>query len=105
MPAAMKLFRIETTESHIICIMAPFDLSGKVLLITGIGAVGDGWGNGTTMATVFARQGARVFGCDINVEAAEKAAGTVRNDGDAQKHSFHREKGEVDVAVMQESIV
>ncbi|KAK3709122.1 hypothetical protein LTR37_011101 [Vermiconidia calcicola] len=83
--------------------MAIFDLSNKVVLITGIGAVGDGWGNGTTMATVFARQGAIVFGCDINVEAANEAAETIRNDSQATSHSC-RKPGDGIVEVMQDPI-
>lgn len=81
-----------------------FDLSHKVLLITGIGAVGEGWGNGTTMATLFARQGAIVFGCDINTEAANKAAETIRNDSQVKSHPS-RKQGESIVDVMQEAIV
>ena len=37
-----------------------------------------GWGNGTTTATLFARQGATLFGCDISLTAAEKAASQIR---------------------------
>ena len=82
------------------------DLSNKVLLITGIGAVGDGWGNGTTMATLFARQGATVFGCDINVDAANKAANTIRNDEKVKAHPCRKGgQGKEVVDVMQESIV
>ena len=81
-----------------------FDLTNKVLLITGIGAVGEGWGNGTTMATLFARQGAIVFGCDINVDAADKAAATISNDEFAKAHSC-RTQGQSFVDVMQEPIV
>ena len=80
------------------------DLSNKVLLITGIGAVGEGWGNGTTMATLFARQGATVFGCDINVGAANKAAETIRNDEKVTSHPC-RKQGQSVVDVMQEPIV
>lgn len=54
------------------------DLTGKVALITGVGCIGDGWGNGTTIATLFARQGAVVFGCDISLDAAERAASQIR---------------------------
>lgn len=50
------------------------DLTGKVTLVTGIGCVAEGWGNGTTIATLFARQGALIFGCDISLAAAERAA-------------------------------
>ena len=72
--------------------------------ITGIGAVGDGWGNGTTMATLFARQGASVFGCDINLEAANKAADQIRNDDQVTGHPC-RHSGSSIVDVIQESIV
>lgn len=47
------------------------DLTGQVVLITGIGSVGVGWGNGKAIATLFARQGAILFGCDLVLEAAE----------------------------------
>ena len=36
-----------------------------------------GWGNGTTIATLFARQGATIFGCDISLPAAERAASSI----------------------------
>ena len=54
------------------------NLTGKVVLITGIGCCGEGWGNGTTIATLFARQGAIIFGCDISLPAAERAASQIR---------------------------
>jgi NAD(P)-dependent dehydrogenase (short-subunit alcohol dehydrogenase family) len=85
--------------------MAPFDLSGKVVLVTGIGAVGDGWGNGTTMATVFARQGATIFGCDLNPAAAQKAAETIKNDDEARSHPAHQSGGSINVDVMQGPVV
>ena len=81
------------------------DLGNKIILITGIGAVGDiGWGNGTATATLFARQGATIFGCDINLEAAQKAANTIRNDAEVKAHPARR-KDESSVYVMEESIV
>ena len=58
--------------------MAIHDLTGKVALITGIGCIGEGWGNGTTIATLFCRQGAVLFGCDISLDAAERAASQIR---------------------------
>ncbi|MCJ1302663.1 hypothetical protein MMC08_005467 [Hypocenomyce scalaris] len=58
--------------------MAIHDLTGKVALITGIGCIGEGWGNGTTIATLFCRQGAALFGCDISLDAAERAASQIR---------------------------
>ena len=51
------------------------DLRGKVVLLTGIGQVGaadnERWGNGATISLTFARNGAKVFGCDINLDAAK----------------------------------
>ena len=43
------------------------DLTDQVVLITGIG---EGWGNGIAISTLFARQGAILFGCDLSIEAA-----------------------------------
>jgi NAD(P)-dependent dehydrogenase (short-subunit alcohol dehydrogenase family) len=53
-------------------------LAGKVAIITGAGSVGTGWGNGRAAATIFAKEGALVFGVDRNrdamVETAERVA-------------------------------
>jgi NAD(P)-dependent dehydrogenase (short-subunit alcohol dehydrogenase family) len=46
------------------------DLTGKTAIVTGAGSIGPGWGNGKAMAVLFARQGAKVFGIDINPAAA-----------------------------------
>jgi len=46
------------------------DLTDQVVLITGIGCIGKGWGNGIAIATLFARQGTILFGCDLSIEAA-----------------------------------
>ena len=54
------------------------DLSNKVVLISGIGCISSGWGNGITIATLFARQGATLFGCDLSLEAAETSAAQIR---------------------------
>ena len=51
------------------------DLKGKVALITGIGQVGiqksTTWGNGAATARVFSYNGVKIFGCDLNLSAAE----------------------------------
>ncbi|GAB7358832.1 hypothetical protein MBLNU230_g4055t1 [Neophaeotheca triangularis] len=73
------------------------DLSGKVVLLTGIGCVGEGWGNGTTIATVFARQGAVIFGCDLNLDAANKGAQQIRDDEEVKKSSRSVGSSVVDV--------
>lgn len=60
-------------------------LEGKVALVTGCGSVGPGWGNGKAIAALFAREGAKVFGCDIKLEAAEETQGIVRGEGGAME--------------------
>jgi NAD(P)-dependent dehydrogenase (short-subunit alcohol dehydrogenase family) len=45
------------------------DLTGKVAFVTGAGSVGEGWGNGKATAVLMARQGAKVYGVDINAGA------------------------------------
>lgn len=49
------------------------DLKGKVVLITGVGQQGDAemWGNGAATAMVFAQQGSKLFGCDLNLDSAK----------------------------------
>lgn len=48
------------------------DLKGKVILITGVGQQGDQkmYGNGAATARVFAQNGCKVFGCDLNLDSA-----------------------------------
>jgi len=47
-------------------------LKNKVALVTGTGAVGPGWGNGKATSVLFAREGAKIFGVDINLSSAEE---------------------------------
>ena len=51
------------------------DLKGKIVVITGIGQVGvpnsSTWGNGAACARLFSLNNAKVFGCDLNLSAAE----------------------------------
>lgn len=56
-------------------------LEGKVALVTGCGSVGPGWGNGKAIAALFAREGARIYGCDIKQEAAQETQNIVRKEG------------------------
>lgn len=84
--------------------MPIFDYSNKIVLLTGLGAVGEGYGNGTAMASAMARQGAVIFGCDINLEAAEKAADMIRNDSGVKNHPS-RKPGQSAVDVMSQSTV
>ena len=56
-------------------------LDGKVALVTGCGTIGDGWGNGKAIAVLLARQGARVFGCDLDLGAAQATLELIRAEG------------------------
>jgi NAD(P)-dependent dehydrogenase (short-subunit alcohol dehydrogenase family) len=59
------------------------DLSGKVAFVSGAGTVGPGWGNGKATAVLFARQGAQVFGTDINAAALEETRAIIEKEGGA----------------------
>jgi NAD(P)-dependent dehydrogenase (short-subunit alcohol dehydrogenase family) len=50
-------------------------------MITGIGSVGPGWGNGKAIAVLFAREGARIYGADINPAAAEDTKRIIEDEG------------------------
>lgn len=55
-------------------------LDNKVALVTGCGSIGEGWGNGQAISVLLARQGASVFGVDLNLEAAENTASIIRQE-------------------------
>jgi NAD(P)-dependent dehydrogenase (short-subunit alcohol dehydrogenase family) len=56
-------------------------LDGKVALVTGIGVKGEGWGNGKAIAVLMARQGAQIFGCDLDLEAAQATRAVIEEEG------------------------
>jgi len=56
-------------------------LKDKVVLVTGAGSIGPGWGNGKAAAVLFAREGATVFAADINLAAAEETCKLIRAEG------------------------
>ena len=56
-------------------------LDGKVALVTGCGTVGEGWGNGKAIAVLLARQGASVYGCDLDLQAAQATRDLIRDEG------------------------
>jgi NAD(P)-dependent dehydrogenase (short-subunit alcohol dehydrogenase family) len=58
-------------------------LQKKVAFVTGLGSVGPGWGNGKAAAVVYAREGACVFGVDINLAAAEETKAIIEEEGGA----------------------
>lgn len=51
--------------------------------MTGIGQTGDRnmWGNGAAIARVLSKQGAKVFGCDLSLEAAEHTRDRIAAEG------------------------
>jgi NAD(P)-dependent dehydrogenase (short-subunit alcohol dehydrogenase family) len=57
------------------------DLSGKVAFVTGAGSAGEGWGNGKATAVLMARQGAKVYGVDMNEEALRGTAEEMSKEG------------------------
>ncbi|KAE8164094.1 hypothetical protein BDV40DRAFT_287234 [Aspergillus tamarii] len=61
------------------------DLDGKVALIMGVGQTdvpgSEAWGNGAAIAQSLARNGVQVFGCDVNLQAAEHTASRIHAEG------------------------
>ncbi len=53
----------------------------KVVIVSGAGAIGPGWGNGKASAVLYAREGARVFCVDLNAEAAQETADLIAGEG------------------------
>ncbi|KAF4478252.1 3-oxoacyl-[acyl-carrier-protein] reductase FabG [Colletotrichum fructicola] len=49
------------------------DLRDKIVFLTGIGQSGDQemWGNGAATSRLLAKQGAKIFGCDLYLEPAQ----------------------------------
>jgi NAD(P)-dependent dehydrogenase (short-subunit alcohol dehydrogenase family) len=56
-------------------------LKDKVAIVTGAGSSGPGWGNGKAIATLYAREGAKVFAVDIRPEAASETVGIIQGEG------------------------
>jgi NAD(P)-dependent dehydrogenase (short-subunit alcohol dehydrogenase family) len=56
-------------------------LKDKVALVSGAGSSGPGWGNGKATAVLFAREGAKVFAVDINLDAAVETKRIIESEG------------------------
>jgi NAD(P)-dependent dehydrogenase (short-subunit alcohol dehydrogenase family) len=56
-------------------------LDDKVVIVTGCGSIGPGWGNGQAIAALFARQGAEIYGLDRDLAAAQAAEQRIRDEG------------------------
>ena len=61
--------------------MSALRLEGKVAIVTGAGAAGDGIGNGRAAAILFAREGARVLLVDRDVALAESTQRMIAAEG------------------------
>ena len=57
------------------------DLKDKIAIVSGCGSIGDGFGNGRAIATLLARQGAKVIGTDINEEAGNNTSDFIKEEG------------------------
>jgi NAD(P)-dependent dehydrogenase (short-subunit alcohol dehydrogenase family) len=56
-------------------------LDGRVVFITGAGSVGEGWGNGRSIAVRFAQEGAKVFGVDLHEERMKQTKELIESFG------------------------
>jgi NAD(P)-dependent dehydrogenase (short-subunit alcohol dehydrogenase family) len=62
-------------------------MQGKIVLVTGAGSSGPGWGNGKAAAVLYAREGAAVFAVDRRPDAAHETARLIDDEG-GQCRSF-----------------
>ena len=53
----------------------------RVVLISGAGCVGPGWGNGRAMAVRFAEEGAKIFAVDRDLASMDETVTRVRDAG------------------------
>ncbi|MEZ5931886.1 MAG: SDR family oxidoreductase [Alphaproteobacteria bacterium] len=56
-------------------------LQDKIALVTGAGSIGPGVGNGKATSMLFAREGAKVFAVDMNLDAANETVGLIEGEG------------------------
>ncbi len=56
-------------------------LLGKVVLVTGAGSVGPGWGNGRAIAVRFAQEGAKIFAVDRDMDRMDETVSLVQQSG------------------------
>ena len=53
----------------------------KVVIVTGAGSIGPGWGNGKAAAVLYAREGAKVLAADRQQDAAEETQAIIAAEG------------------------
>jgi NAD(P)-dependent dehydrogenase (short-subunit alcohol dehydrogenase family) len=52
-------------------------LQDRIAIVTGAGCVGPGWGNGRAIAVRFAKEGARIFAVDRDIDRVKAAGGEI----------------------------
>ena len=53
-------------------------LKDKVAIVAGAGSIAEGWSNGKATAVLFAREGAKVFAVDRDMQAAEETCAIIK---------------------------
>jgi NAD(P)-dependent dehydrogenase (short-subunit alcohol dehydrogenase family) len=71
-------------------------LEGKVAIVTGAGAAGDGIGNGRAAAILFAREGARVLLVDRDLALAKATQAMIADEYDAEAVAFQADVTKAD---------
>jgi NAD(P)-dependent dehydrogenase (short-subunit alcohol dehydrogenase family) len=56
-------------------------MKDRIVLVTGAGSSGPGWGNGKAAAVLYAREGAKVLAVDRRIEAAEETQTLIEAEG------------------------
>ncbi len=83
----------------------PQRMEGKVVVVTGAGASGPGWGNGKAAAALYAREGARVFAVDRRLDAAEETCRLIVDEGhEAAAHAADVSRSD-DVAALFDACI
>lgn len=56
-------------------------MQDKVIIVTGAGAIAEGWSNGRAAAVLYARQGGKVLAVDRDPASAERTCAIIREEG------------------------
>ena len=56
-------------------------LKNKIVIVTGAGSSGPGWGNGKACAVQFAREGAHIVAIDMSADAVSETEAIIKNEG------------------------
>ena len=74
-------------------------LAGKVAILSGGGAAGDGIGNGRAAAILLARAGTKVLVADLDLKLAERTVEMIKAEGGTA--AAHAEHASDDLAAIQ----